>query len=134
MKRLPKSYDFGYVMFPFAAFAKARSNAMSTIRRDLPVKPPSVSVSRLDMAKDLRRSWWPWVGGGLLAVVIAAVALAVLQRRLSPVYWTAEDLGPIAINQAKPGGPAPDGMLWIPGGTYWMGSDDFQDAQPVHKV
>ncbi|RUL88325.1 formylglycine-generating enzyme family protein [Tautonia sociabilis] len=27
-------------------------------------------------------------------------------------------------------------MVWIPGGTYWMGSDDpqFPDAQPVHLV
>lgn len=27
-----------------------------------------------------------------------------------------------------------DGMAWIPPGTFQMGSNDFQDAQPVHKV
>jgi sulfatase modifying factor 1 len=32
-------------------------------------------------------------------------------------------------------GPAP-GMVWIPGGTFWMGSDDprMADARPVHRV
>lgn len=33
-------------------------------------------------------------------------------------------------------GPAPEGMVWIPGGTFWMGSDDptMVDARPVHEV
>lgn len=29
---------------------------------------------------------------------------------------------------------APPGMVWIPGGDFWMGSDDFSDAQPWHRV
>ena len=33
-------------------------------------------------------------------------------------------------------GRAPDGMVWIPGGTFWMGADDatMPDAGPVHEV
>jgi formylglycine-generating enzyme required for sulfatase activity len=35
-------------------------------------------------------------------------------------------------------GPAPDGMVWVPGGTFWMGTDGggphFADAQQVHRV
>jgi formylglycine-generating enzyme len=29
---------------------------------------------------------------------------------------------------------APDGMVWIPGGRFWMGTDHMEDAQPVHEV
>jgi formylglycine-generating enzyme required for sulfatase activity len=25
-------------------------------------------------------------------------------------------------------------MVWIPGGVFWMGGEDFPDAQPIHKV
>jgi len=27
-----------------------------------------------------------------------------------------------------------DGMVWIPGGRFWMGTDHMPDAQPVHQV
>ena len=35
-----------------------------------------------------------------------------------------------------PPGPAPEGMVWVPGGTFWMGADDasMSDARPVHEV
>jgi len=40
------------------------------------------------------------------------------------------------INKTPEPGPAPDGMVWIPGGTFWMGCDDCEmpDTQPVHLV
>ncbi len=30
----------------------------------------------------------------------------------------------------------PEGMVWMPGGEFWMGSEDpeFRDAQPLHRV
>src|SRR5205085_442915 len=51
-----------------------------------------------------------------------------------PEYWTGDDLGPIQTNVATPPEPAPEGMVWVPGGTFWMGSEEFDDALPVHKV
>jgi formylglycine-generating enzyme len=28
----------------------------------------------------------------------------------------------------------PEGMVWIPGARFWMGTDHMEDAQPVHEV
>jgi sulfatase modifying factor 1 len=42
---------------------------------------------------------------------------------------------PVSSDDA-PAGEAPAGMVWVPGGTFAMGSADpaFADAQPVHQV
>jgi len=42
----------------------------------------------------------------------------------------------VGTNSTLPPGPAPEGMVWIPGGTFWMGCDDcdMPDTQPVHLV
>ncbi len=29
---------------------------------------------------------------------------------------------------------SPNGMVWIPAGRFWMGTDHMEDAQPVHEV
>ncbi len=41
-----------------------------------------------------------------------------------------------SINKTPAPSPAPEGMAWIPGGTFWMGCDDcdMPDAEPVHLV
>jgi formylglycine-generating enzyme required for sulfatase activity len=64
----------------------------------------------------------------------ALVAFVIFQRQLFPHYWNADDLGPVGVNSAPPPGNAPAGMVWIPGGTFWMGSDEFDDTKPIHKV
>jgi formylglycine-generating enzyme required for sulfatase activity len=65
-----------------------------------------------------RRSWvWVWA-------IVATVGVAALSWGfLSP------DSG-----SDRPWGFAPAGMVWIPGGEFTMGSDAFEDAQPVHRV
>jgi formylglycine-generating enzyme required for sulfatase activity len=35
----------------------------------------------------------------------------------------------------EPPGPAPEGVVWVPGGTFWMGDETTEDEDaPVHRV
>src|SRR5438445_60987 len=55
-------------------------------------------------------------------------------RRKSPTRRSRWRARRSSSHRLTPSGPAPEGMVWIPGGTFWMGSSEFPDAQPVHKV
>ncbi len=59
------------------------------------------------------RWWWP----GMLALIAAASIGAIYAYR--------------AVNT-----PSLDGMVWVPGGTFWMGCENchMPDALPVHRV
>jgi formylglycine-generating enzyme required for sulfatase activity len=43
---------------------------------------------------------------------------------------------PTVSSKTPPPGKAPEGMVWIPGGRYSMGSDygPFEDSRPIHTV
>jgi sulfatase modifying factor 1 len=73
----------------------------------------------------------------MLAVVLVAGAGCRSQRDATPT--TGAERPPSAavhINTASAAGPAPSGMTWIPGGTFWMGCEGcgMPDALPAHLV
>lgn len=63
----------------------------------------------------------------------ASCHAGISQARLgaSPVPLAAASVDP-----AAPAEKAPEGMAWIPGGTFWMGANDpaMKDALPQHEV
>src|SRR5262245_31615443 len=64
---------------------------------------------------DVRRRWtWPALLVLLFVAASALVAYAVFSRD----------------GHDQP----PEGMVWIPPGSFLMGSENFDDAQPVHEV
>src|SRR5437868_9074979 len=80
-----------------------------------------------------RRGTWLIVSSALVGISIGLAAVGVWRGW----FWrstTGEHLGLPGVNSTTPPHAAPAGMAWIPGGTFWMGSKDFPDAQPLHKV
>ncbi|MFY9608223.1 MAG: formylglycine-generating enzyme family protein [Blastocatellia bacterium] len=92
-------------------------------------------------------SWLLYCAVALLVLVAAILLLRGRQSRVDPhSAHTSSDhrselkdpayAALVSVNPATPPGPAPLGMVWIPGGTFWMGCDDCEmpDTQPVHLV
>jgi formylglycine-generating enzyme required for sulfatase activity len=76
-------------------------------------------------------AWWLLGGAGLVGIAAAGFLFGITGS--APPRAT-DDLGPVRVHDRPAPGDAPEGMVWIPGGVFWMGSTDFDDAQPVHKV
>ncbi|MCA1686973.1 MAG: formylglycine-generating enzyme family protein, partial [Planctomycetia bacterium] len=85
------------------------------------------------------------VAFGFMAAVlglIVAVTVTLARRVDSTGRGSAPEIpAPAAavaprVNPGKPPGPAPPGMVWVPGGTFWMGGNDgtTTDADPSHLV
>ena len=85
------------------------------------------------------------------AVLVLAVVswLVHSQSTATPVHAgtssAAASFGPTISNPATPPGPAPPGMIWIPGGEFSMGAADppdmnavgmnaTKDSRPIHRV
>jgi formylglycine-generating enzyme len=95
--------------------------------------------------------WRPTVVAAAIAagvIVVALIGSAFIPEipRESPgtlhathiigADYPALPLPPTRVSDAKPTGPAPEGMVWIPGGTFAMGTDDphMLEAHPWHGV
>ena len=105
------------------------------------------------------RPLWVWLAVAAVAGVAVLVLIAMNQTptpapeaALSPPVSASSPSNnstflPTVANTAAPDGPAPDGMVWIPGGEFSMGAADptgtdendvgmraTNDSRPIHRV
>ena len=88
---------------------------------------------------------------GVITAAVITVAVVVVSRALPVKPAAAEMAGsegflPTVENRAPPPGPAPQDMVWIPGGEFSMGAQDpadmndavgmqaTLDSRPIHRV
>jgi formylglycine-generating enzyme len=98
-----------------------------------------------------------WIAVAVIALAAAAGVFAAFVTRQERTPETAPmaqgampkaaEFGPTVANDATPPGPAPEGMVWIPGGEFSMGAVDplgqdanvvgmqaTTDSRPIHRV
>jgi formylglycine-generating enzyme required for sulfatase activity len=104
--------------------------------------------AKLQIAQPLPRKGTIRAWGGV-AVVTAVVTTAVVWYVSGPKQnaTATSAFAPTRENSAPPPGPAPEGMVWIPGGEFSMGAADplgndlnevgmlaTRDSRPIHRV
>src|SRR5262245_15563533 len=68
--------------------------------------------------------------------IVAVVSSGCRSQPSDPASRSTNSQTVAKVDTTPAPGPAPEGMVWIPGGTFWMGCDDcgMPDAKPVHLV
>ena len=102
------------------------------------VKAGSVALPRRNWRVVLAVGTAALLLGALLVPQFIAVARGTGDAKKShplsgPTRATGGATAPEVAPAPPPPGAAPDGMAWVPGGSFWMGDDAFPDA-PVHRV
>lgn len=141
--------------------ANKNSNASTAVKSGPPPQKPSGApqasrrgiLHRVPGAASLRslfggispqkRAVLTWLGLGVVLGGLIAGAVVFLDFRPSRGELTDwNDPTPPRLNSRTPPADAPEGMVWIPGGEFWMGaspelaeeSKDYLDSLPPHKV
>jgi formylglycine-generating enzyme len=76
----------------------------------------------------------PWL------IILLALALVAATAGAAGYFWLGsgdaepEAEAPPKLNPPQPPGPAPEGMVWVRGGEFYRGCEDFPDSQPIRKV
>src|SRR6266480_7246733 len=79
----------------------------------------------------------------ILSITIAIIATALLQE--PPAFCGTAEFQPTMANKNQPPGKAPEGMAWVPGGEFSMGTAvngagshempmASNDSGPIHRV
>jgi formylglycine-generating enzyme required for sulfatase activity len=74
------------------------------------------------------RPFWPTrILIGVVLLVAVGLTVAVVVANLADRPY---------VSNTPPPGPAPEGMVWVPGGQFWMGEvdDRLADTKPWHLV
>ena len=99
--------------------------------------------AQINKAAPAQRHIWPWF---VLAALLLAIVLAVLwlsfeiarTKRIRDLNAPGSQLSLSPAPQPAKAAEDPawtNNMVWIPSGTFWMGSDDGQnDERPMHQV
>ncbi|HXG12683.1 MAG TPA: formylglycine-generating enzyme family protein [Gemmataceae bacterium] len=99
------------------------------------LKAPSKKTGRSKMPQRRLPAFWLAVAAAF-CLTLAALALIGLQLQSGDPDALPAQTNPPPLNKAEAPGEAPEGMVWVPGGWFWMGSEHeaFPDARPVHLV
>jgi len=106
-------------------------------------RPPPVEIAS---PPSRFRKWWVLFAGAATAGVVIVAATALRSKPAGEQPITTQQFLLTVENKNRPARPAPDGMVWIPGGEFSMGAQApphmgdtigmqaTEDSRPVHRV